>query len=394
VGVPAEFLAIVSHEVRTPLTAILGYLALLREHFAGPAPREASEVLEHLATITRNAEHLLTMMNEILDLSRLQAGRLEVELLEYAPAAVLRELGDLMRLRAEARGLAFRVGCEGPVPESIRTDPTRLRQILLNLVSNAIKFTAAGEVEVTLRATPVVNGRVEHLEFEVRDTGIGIEPEQCVRIFRPFAQADSSTTRRFGGTGLGLAISQKLARLLGGMITVECTPGKGSTFALVFTNLACGAVPTTSSAVVCPSAAPGETAVADLEGRVLLAEDSPDIQRLVSYLLRRHGLEVILAEDGQRAVELASTSMTTGQPFDLVLMDVQMPRMDGCEAVRRLRAMGCTQPIVALTAAALAEDRERCLAAGCDEYMSKPLEPRRLLALVQALLVRRPVGAT
>jgi CheY-like chemotaxis protein/anti-sigma regulatory factor (Ser/Thr protein kinase) len=289
----------------------------------------------------------------------------------------------------------------------IRTDPTRLRQVLINLVGNAVKFTQRGKVtieaKVNEQADPKPKGQGEKsatrwLEISVTDTGIGIEPAKLKKIFNPFTQADSSTTRRFGGTGLGLAISRRLTEKMGGTISIESTYGQGSCFtiALPIWELESSAgtwPPTQEEAVVSgnekgpPQHGSGYKQARPLfRGRVLLVEDSPDLQRLVSLLLEKMGLEVTLAANGILAIEACICSLENGTPFDLIFMDVQMPVMDGLEATRRLREMGWEKAIVSLTAHAMKSDRESCLASGADDYLSKPVTPVQLANLVSKYL--------
>jgi CheY-like chemotaxis protein len=309
-----------------------------------------------------------------------------------------------MRVRARKKRLGFVIAYEGPVPERIVTDPTRVRQVLLNLVSNAIKFTRRGEVELTCRLSDELPRR---LELSVRDTGIGMSRADQESLFEAFSQADNSTTRRFGGTGLGLAISRRLARMLGGDVRVESEEGVGSTFTLSIapgdlTGVALVTAPPDTllrAPAELPAplpadggarrsrAASGERAGV-LACRVLLAEDGRDNQLLISHYLRRAGAEVTVVPDGAAAIEQA---LVADPPHDLVLMDMQMPRMDGYEATARLRALGWEGPIAALTANAMPGDRERCLAAGCDEYMTKPIDREALIALCLRLTETPPV---
>jgi PAS domain S-box-containing protein len=366
----SEFLANMSHEIRTPMTAILGFTDILLDNSATDIAIEAGQ------TIKRNGEHLLSIINDILDLSQIEAGKCNVGLQKCSPRQIASEVVGLMTVRADAKGLPLTWEVEGDVPETITTDPVRLRQILLNLVSNAIKFTEVGNVRIVLGSVPALKCNAK-LTFDVIDTGIGISEEQLGLLFRPFSQADNSSTRRFGGTGLGLAISKRMAEMLGGDILVRSSLGQGSAFSLsiVIGNLD-GALMTRVPDK--PSAAK-ETAVNSeprLTCRILLAEDGPDNQRLISYLLRKAGAEVTGAENGQIACELALAAQEAGNPFDLILMDMQMPVMDGYEATRELRNAGYEGPIIALTAHAMQDDRQKCLDAGCDDFITKPIDPR------------------
>jgi signal transduction histidine kinase/HPt (histidine-containing phosphotransfer) domain-containing protein len=378
----AEFLANMSHEIRTPMTAILGYLKLLARPDATESERES-----YRATIQRNGEHLLRILNDILDLSKIEAGKMTVERTACSPFELVDEVAALMRPRAVEKGLLFAVETAGPVPERIRADPTRVRQILVNLVSNAIKFTEAGEVRLRLGMADPAGAGPPMLRFDVVDTGIGLSAEAVAGLFAPFTQADASMTRRFGGTGLGLAISRRLARMLGGDIAVRSAPGVGSVFSLTIETGALDGVPMLDrpppSARIEAARAPDPEATRPLRARVLLAEDTPDSQQLLAYHLRRAGAEVEIVGDGAAACERALAAAASGTPFDVVLMDMQMPVLDGEQATIRLRRAGYAGAIVALTAHAMESERERCLRAGCDGFASKPIEPEALIAEVR-----------
>ncbi len=382
-----EFLANMSHEIRTPITAILGYADVLSDECDCPTARERA------AVIKRNGEHLLGLINDILDLSKIEAGKMEPERVRCSPAELMAEVVALMRVRAEEKQLELRVDTMASLPESVLTDPLRLRQILVNLVGNAVKFTDRGEVRLTARLTRGADSA--RLVFTVRDTGIGMSAEQIAALFQPFSQADTSAARRFGGTGLGLAISRRLAEALGGSIEVQSTPGEGSTFTVTIDPGPLDDVPpvrqaTDSERETSPTDAPTDDADAALPVRVLLAEDGADNRRLIMLLLQKAGANVTAVEDGQAAVELAMAARHAKEPFDLILMDMQMPVMDGYTATRLLRELDYREPIVALTAHAMADDRRKCLDAGCDDYLSKPINRQRLLGSVRAWTVARP----
>jgi CheY-like chemotaxis protein len=370
-----------SHEIRTPMTSILGFSEIALDEL-----REASDLDEArraLATVQRNGEHLLRILNDVLDLSRMESGQMSVERGACDPGELLRDVHEWALPRASAKGLELELSLPSRLP-CLNSDATRLRQILFNLTDNALKFTERGRVE--LRAHIDTRAAPARLAIEVSDTGIGLTPEQCGVIFDAFTQADESTTRRFGGTGLGLAISRNLAQLLGGELSVASTPGAGSLFRLELPIDA--PAQAASSGERASVAASGPLSV---RGHVLLAEDGVDNRRLIVRLLERSGMEVDVAENGRVALEFALSAWREGEPYDLVLMDMQMPEMDGYQATALLRSAGYPGPIVALTAHALASDRERCLAAGCDEYASKPIRAEGL----RALLVRfiKPAGA-
>jgi len=376
----SDFLANMSHEIRTPLTAMLGFAENLLD--AALSPRERDEAIR---TIRRSSDHLLQIVNDVLDISRIEAGAVVVEKVSCPIVQVLSELESLMRPRATAKGLEFAIVTTGRLPESIHSDPTRLRQILLNLVGNAIKFTDSGSVEVHVQIL-APDGDAPTLRVDVCDSGIGMTPEQLGRLFRPFTQADETMTRRFGGTGLGLVISRRLAEILGGSIRVESELGRGSRFTLeIPTGPLEGAewVRVTRGAL-CPKATPEQPAVTEPLGcRVLLVEDGPDNQRLISFVLTKAGAEVSCAADGQSGVDLANRAIAAGRPFDLILMDMQMPVLDGYRATRMLREQGYDRPIIALTAHAMAGDRDRCLSAGCDAYSTKPIDRHQLVEMVR-----------
>jgi CheY-like chemotaxis protein len=289
-----------------------------------------------------------------------------------------------MRPRARAKSLEFEICRDGEIPEAISTDPTRLRQILINLLGNAIKFTETGRVELVLRHRPAETGPI--LEFDVRDTGIGMTPQQAEQLFTPFLQADASMTRRFGGTGLGLAITARLAELLGGAIRVVRTaPQQGSWFR-VHIAAEPSAMQPTSPATARAAAATAAQPADRLCARILLVEDGPDNQRLIAHVLRKAGAEVTIAANGRVGADAALAADAAGRPFDVILMDMQMPILDGYSATALLRKNGYGRPIIALTAHAMTHDRERCLAAGCDEFVAKPIDRARLLETIRRYL--------
>ncbi|HJT35503.1 MAG TPA: ATP-binding protein [Pirellulales bacterium] len=419
----SEFLANMSHEIRTPMTAILGFTELLLEGNDSGKPLDNSGKREALDTIQRNGHHLLAVINDILDLSKIESGKLEIERLWGSPRQIVDEVVDLMRVRAEIKYLRIDARLEGALPEAIETDPTRLRQVLLNLLGNAIKFTEAGAVRLTTRWRPT-NGEGGVLEFEVVDTGIGMSEEQIARLFQPFCQADNSTTRRFGGTGLGLSISKRLTEMLGGSIEVRSRLGEGSTFIVrlpVSIASALAAEPSVTPALVAgraalddrPRSAPvasvplaAQSAPPDgrpmgradepqpLSGcRILLADDCVDNQRLIGHLLRRAGAELTVAVDGRRAVDAVHHARECCRPFDVILMDMQMPVLSGCEATRQLRSDGYQRPIIALTALSNVGEHRDCRAAGCDDVATKPIDRAALIGVIQRQLERTPAAA-
>ncbi len=380
----SEFLANMSHEIRTPMTAILGYADQLLE-----PDQTASDRQNAVNVIRRNGAHLLSVINDILDLSRIEAGEMPVELVPCSPCQILADVASLMRVRAKERGLKFELRTDGAIPQAIRTDPTRLRQILINLVGNAIKFTEAGWVRLVARLVDPPASPGPRMRFEVVDSGIGMSPQEIAKLFHPFTQADASTTRRFGGSGLGLTISQRLAVALGGEITVDSSPGRGSLFAA---TIATGPLDGVRLVTDCaealaepePTAAPAQAI--RLRGRILLAEDGPDNQALISGYLRKAGADVTVAENGKAAVRAVQEARAAGRGFDLILMDMQMPELDGYGATAKLRGSGFAAPIVALTAHAMAAECDRCLQAGCTGYLSKPIKADALLRAVHGYL--------
>jgi PAS domain S-box-containing protein len=388
----SEFLANMSHEIRTPMTAILGYSDILADSIDRPEQQEAVQ------TIKNNSHHLLGLINDILDLSKVEAGKLQIERLPTSPLAVFGDVASLMRVRAEAKGLPLKLYYDGPIPQTIQVDPTRLRQILVNLVGNAIKFTETGEVKIVVRLLDRGTANPA-LQCEVIDTGLGMSPEHLERLFQPFQQADASTTRKFGGTGLGLVISKRLAGLLGGDIAVRSELGRGSSFTLTVAtgSLENVALLDHAAEAIAPAAPKPEAAPAPpirLKCRILLAEDGPDNQRLIAFVLRKAGAEVLVCENGQKAMEKAMATLPqwgrriddSKTPFDVILMDMQMPVMDGYEATRRLRRYGYTGPILALTAHAMKDDMQKCLDAGCDAYLTKPIVREQFLGTIASYL--------
>ena len=394
----SDFLANMSHEIRTPMTAILGYADMMR------APgQSASDRLDCIHTIRREAEHLLSILNDILDLSKIEAGKLLVERIECHPARIVNEVISLMRVRAIEKNLRLTVTYAGPIPESIQSDPTRLRQILINLIGNAIKFTEKGGVQVLVGLEDTAMGANSRLRIDVIDSGIGMTPDQVAGLFRPFAQADASTTRRFGGTGLGLVICRRLVQMLGGQIAVQSKPASGSRFTVTVGTGSLEGVRLIveqeeaigKGAPAAPLSGASETEDAPgLSGRILLAEDGIHNQRVIAFYLQRAGAEVSIADNGRIACEKAMAALTEGQPFDLILMDMQMPELDGYAATATLRAKGYTGPIVALTAHAMSQDRDKCINAGCTDYLAKPIDRTLLIATAGRYLNEtRPTAA-
>lgn len=392
----SEFLANMSHEIRTPMTAILGYSELLLSELASEF--QTKEQHNALETIHRNGEHLLAIVNDILDMSKIDAGKMNLEIVPTKTTSIVEEVVSLMNVRAAGKGIALRVRHESAFPEVIESDPVRLRQILLNVVGNAIKFTEIGEVTIHLSYDP----DQQQMRFRITDTGIGMTNAQLHRIrnFEAFSQADSSTTREFGGTGLGLRISNSLAQMLGGGIQVDSEQGFGSTFTVL---VASGNV---ASSEMVPK--PHDEAEAQrtkerkkssldkklsenrqptLTGlRLLLAEDGIDNQRLISFVLRKAGADVTIVENGQLAYEEVMRVEGEKTPYDVLLTDMQMPVLDGYSTVRKLRSEGYQGKIIALTAHAMASDREKCMEAGCDGFATKPIDRAELISTIHEVI--------
>jgi PAS domain S-box-containing protein len=375
----SEFLANMSHEIRTPLTAIIGYADILGDEQAGNQSPESRK--QAVDTIKNAGAHLLTVINDILDLSKMEAHRLTVDKVDTPLLDVLRDVERLLLQTAVSKGLALRMEISSPLPDRILSEPTRLRQILMNLVGNAVKFTTKGTVKVI--AGTEVQDRRSRLIVDVVDTGPGLTPEQAKQLFIAFGQIDGTVTRKHGGTGLGLAISRRLAEILGGDVTLLYSElGKGSCFRLVLPiEQVEGSTTITSLSPKQSENEPKPIAVAlKLSGRVLLAEDGLDNQRLIAFLLRKAGATIETADNGRIALDMLDRAEAAGTPFDILLTDMQMPEMDGYSLARTLRDRGSKLPIVALTAHAMADDRKKCLDAGCDDYVTKPINKELLIA--------------
>ncbi len=384
----SQFLANMSHEIRTPMTAILGYIDLIASECGGVCNFAKQHIREYLSTISRNADHLLRLINDILDFSKIEAGTLELDRQRSSLFEIVEDSLQWVRGFAHRKKISLDCVWEPGHPEQIVTDPVRLRQVLVNLLGNAVKFTDQGGVRLRV-ASAAHHGRA-CLIFEVADTGIGIAPADMNKLFQPFSQVEQSHSRRFEGSGLGLAISRRLAHLMGGEIEAESEPGRGSRFSLYLPIEAVRATPAADS-LPASSETNGEAPNQRVQKikdalcgvRVLLAEDGIDNQRLFTRVLHLAGAEVVVAENGEEAVAKAHEADSAGTPFDVILMDMQMPLLDGYSATGRLRGAGYQRPIIALTAHALADDRQRCLTAGCDDYLAKPVQFDRLVETVK-----------
>ncbi|TWU38999.1 Autoinducer 2 sensor kinase/phosphatase LuxQ [Novipirellula aureliae] len=373
----SEFLANMSHEIRTPMTAILGYAELLMRHLKNPDNRGTVQIIQ------RNGEHLLHLINDILDLSRIEAGKLEVRLHTCNLPQLIVDIRTLMQVRADEKKIDFVVRCEGPIPQFFETDAARVRQILINLIGNAIKFTDRGSVEFVTR---LVNLRSEPmLEFRVIDSGPGISESLQKRLFEPFSQGDNSVHRTFGGSGLGLAISKRLVGMLGGEILLEGSSEKGTTFTA---RVPCD--PLAKIDLVYPTLQEetrqkqrSEVIARTLDCNVLIVDDRREVRHIGQSFLESAGATVIAAQDGQQALDMVDKSTKEGgNAIDLIVMDMQMPIMDGYQATDKLRKQGFAKPIIALTANAMKGDRERCLGLGCDDYLTKPIESVSFIEMV------------
>ncbi|MGD8785024.1 MAG: ATP-binding protein [Thioalkalispiraceae bacterium] len=363
----STFLANMSHEIRTPLTTILGFSDTALDDDQTDSQRIAA-----LKAIRDSGHHLFNLINEILDFSKIEAGALDIEKARVSTLTLISEVDSIISGLAKNKNLNFVVNRQFPLPAAIQSDALRLKQILLNLCSNAIKFTDSGEVSLDVTFVSATN----ELKFEVIDSGIGMTPEQIKQIFKPFKQADSSTSRRFGGTGLGLSLSARLAELLGGRLHVESEAGKGSVFQLILTvdEVDSGEILNAESdAKVATEINHKANEMLPLKGSVLLVDDSEMNQQLLGAYLNKMGVDLTISDNGESAVSLAQQT-----DYDLIYMDMQMPVMSGEDAVKKLRELGYSKPIIMLTANATLEDRNLCKDAGSDDFLTKPVTRKKL----------------
>ncbi|QEG21807.1 PAS domain S-box protein [Mariniblastus fucicola] len=398
----SSFVANMSHEIRTPLTTIVGMTEMLLEQESDQATRDT------LQLIHQSGRHLATLVNDVLDLSKIEAGKLEADFSDASPMQIIEDVAASMRYRAEEKGIKFRLKFSGMVPEAIRTDPLRFRQVLFNLTGNAIKFTEVGSVELRCEVEP--GGSDPMLKMEVDDTGVGFAPSEVKRLFEQFTQVDDSPTRRQGGSGLGLFISRRIAELLGGQLSATSKPSGGSVFTL---RLPTGDL--SGQTMIDPNATLSQQQSADRlknrlpvrldNRRILIVEDTRGIQLLLKRILENAGAIVEVADDGQHAMETIQASlfgkspdsgrpdsgMGNGEPgcrprHDLILLDMHMPRLSGYETAALIRKLGLTTPIIALTASAMRGDRNKCIQSGCDAYLTKPIDRQKLMKKVVRLL--------
>lgn len=384
----SDFLANMSHEIRTPMNAILGFTDWLQRGLAN----DKEEEQEYLSTIHSSGKHLMELINDILDLSKIEAGKMEIVKEWKSPFTMVNDVVTILRLRAEDKGITLKTEFLGELPETLETDDVRLRQVITNLVGNAIKFTSEGEVKISTRLIDQVPKPL--LEVSITDSGIGMNEEQLTRIFKPFVQADSSVTRKFGGTGLGLAISKQIVESLGGQIEAISRPDFGSTFRFTIETGDISTIPRVSfeefAQTKNSSNRKTNRGVVSLPpGNVLIVDDGQANRRLIRLIIERAGCSVEVAENGQIGYEKA----LAGQ-FDVVLMDMQMPVLDGYKATKKLREAGYTKTIVALTANAMTGDKEKCTAAGCNGFLAKPVDMDELLETIGGYLghIQSPVS--
>ncbi len=372
----SEFLANMSHEIRTPMNAIVGFSDLLGDENLSTEQREKVNIIKD------SSRNLLALINDILDFSKIEAGKLDTEFIDYSLAKCLNSIESMMRPRTEQKGIDFQVIEANGLPAQIHTDPTRLRQCLINLVNNAVKFTEQGYVHINVSLE--TTGTQPNIRFDVEDTGIGIPEDKQKSVFELFTQADGSTSRKFGGTGLGLTITKQLAGLLGGNVSLTSQPGKGSVFSLTIpAGLDVTKQPFLDRHDIADhwTDESRKTDKTTFSGEVLVAEDVKTNQILMKSMLATMGIEVTIADDGREALEKASS-----KSFDLILMDIHMPNMDGHQATKALREKGIKTPIVALTAGAMKGDEEKAIKTGCDAYLSKPIDRTKLIETIQKYL--------
>ena len=392
VEMKSRFLANMSHEIRTPMTAILGYTEMLNDH---EITRQNTEEIARI--IRNNSEYLLHILNDILDFSKIESEMMRIEMSSFPLDNLLSEIDSIFSVVAKEKGVSLSFTNSTPYPAEIMSDPIRLKQIMLNLVGNAFKFTEKGKVEILVSWSGDKRLSIGQLRIDIKDTGKGISEDALEKIFNPFEQEDASATRRYEGTGLGLAISRRLVHLLSGNLTVESTPGLGSLFSIflpqqispsaIWSNtIQLGILMDTNneSESIC-----NKTQTTIQGRRILLVEDGIDNQRLFSMILKKAGADVTIASNGQEGVDAIDNAIEENRLFDLILMDMQMPVMDGLTAAKIIRSKDIQLPIVALTAHAMQEERDRCIAAGFTDFLTKPILRNSLLTAVSKILDSR-----
>lgn len=378
----SQFLANMSHEIRTPMNGVIGMLELA---FDEPL---SDTLYDLLATCKSSANELLNVINEILDISKIEAGKIDIEIIDCSLNRMLLDIESLMSAKAAEKDIEFSIIFDTPIPEQIRTDKTRVRQCLINIIGNAIKFTDTGYVHLHISLADDNDGPTIH--FDSEDTGIGMNKEEQSRVFEKFSQADNTITRKFGGTGLGMSITKQLAELLGGSISLKSEKGKGSTFSLIIpAGVDIKSQPLVNELDRSRPAQETESFQGKLSGNILVAEDNEVNQKVIRLMLEKAGLRVTIVDDGCKAVEAASS-----KDYDLILMDVHMPNMDGLEATGILRQKGLTLPIIALTADVMKDDVSKVITAGCDEHVAKPINRKKLFVALNKYLPSEDVPST
>lgn len=382
----SDFLTNMSHEIRSPLTAIIGYMDMLSRTVL--KEKDRADCCERAKL---SAQHLLGLINEVLDLSKIEAGQMRIHIRRCSLPKLIDEVCSLLRPQADAKSLSLRAVWDDGVPQAVESDPVHFKQILINLVGNAVKFTERGGITVRVGSRELPESGRTRLTVQVADTGIGIPAERMAELFSPFVQVHTREMRDYGGTGLGLTISRHLARMLGGDISMTSVPGEGSVFTLAMDVVDGSRMPSNDTEIEKESReeSGSDAAAPSLDGvRVLVVDDGPDNQRIIRFLLEEARASVDVADNGKLGVEAVQTQEAAGKPYDLILMDMRMPVMDGYAATGRLREAGVRTPIAALTAYAMSGDESRCLSAGCDAYVSKPIEPGRFFSVIATLLKR------